>query len=928
MAPALDAERDRPWPIGRHRDARRSQPRQQQDESTLTLPRDLPPILERFQERFAFPLDRFQLDAMEALHDGFSVLVTAPTGSGKTLVAEFAIYDALDRGLKTIYTTPLKALSNQKFRDLQQDYGEDQVGLVTGDLSINPAAPIVVMTTEILRNILYQEPGRLDPVLYVVLDEVHYMNDRDRGTVWEETIIHAPAHLHLVALSATVANAPDVAAWISSIRGEVKVIEHFDRPVPLKHYYFTDETLFPLFGPHKGLNSDLKRRASTEGWNRPRRRADTDIVKVVEALAADDLLPAIYFIFSRRGCDNALTECLMAELDLVSRSQREAIRKVVDRVVRENPSLKQTGPVTNRVLKALPRGLAVHHAGLVPVLRHLVEELFQAGLIKVVFATETLAAGINMPARTTVISSMSKRADFGHRLLTVSEFTQMTGRAGRRGKDVVGHAVVVDDGFQTVRDAVALATGTPDPIESQFTLSYNMVLNLMRNFPWEAIRDLLKRSFGQYQSNREIVNLRRTLEEQQRTQAAGATLCELKPELSPGEIPLLDYESRIRRLDRRVAALKAWKIDYEGRQDDRLEQALDEANVGSLVLVRVGRNKPAKVGVLVQRKRATNSRHYQVLVYINGGLFKVTRREISHVSKRSLRLNLPEKAIAKGRQLKLYGWYKNLPSLIDEQTTAMVLEEAKDRAYEAHVRSEEKAIAHERQELATHFCAVCPVLPEHQAAHDTVRHVTAQIEALQRQIEEQQELYLGEFLRFIKVLEHFGHLKDGKPTEIGELNAHIRSTNGLFITELLRRGILDGLEPAEVAAVVSTVVFEPRRNMTVTMDGVPKTTRMAIEQVYQLASQVQHVQGVHGIQVPVNVELAMVPVVIAWGRGAEWSKVAKATQMDDGDLVRAMRQLIDLLHQLRQAPGVPVALQATLNEAIAALDRDLISATI
>ncbi|MBC7543610.1 MAG: DEAD/DEAH box helicase, partial [Candidatus Sericytochromatia bacterium] len=376
-----------------------SPPQTSEDATALTANQQaLPEIITRFQDRFAFPLDPFQIDAMAELYKGRSVMVTAPTGSGKTIIAEYAVFDALTRGLKLIYTTPLKALSNQKFRDLGADYGEEKIGLVTGDISINPKAPIVVMTTEILRNILYQDPARLDEVLYVVLDEVHYMNDADRGTVWEETIIHAPSHVLLVALSATVANAPDIAAWIGSIQNQenVAVIEHFERPVPLRHFYYTDETLFPLRAKDgSGLNGELRRRRPTGGGAPIRRhRVETNYVKLTKALEAEQMLPAIVFIFSRRGCDLAVQECLASEMNLVTREERARIQTMIDKVVRENPTIKQTGPVTHRLLRALPFGVAVHHAGLVPVLRHLVEMLFQQGLVRVVFATETLAAGI------------------------------------------------------------------------------------------------------------------------------------------------------------------------------------------------------------------------------------------------------------------------------------------------------------------------------------------------------------------------------------------------------------------------------------------------------------------------------------------------------------------------------------------------------
>ncbi|MEZ0373807.1 MAG: DEAD/DEAH box helicase, partial [Candidatus Sericytochromatia bacterium] len=482
-------------------------------------------IIARFKARYPFALDAFQIEASETLLDGRSVLVTAPTGSGKTIVAEFAIFDALDRQLQVIYTTPLKALSNQKYRDLLEHYPEERVGLVTGDLSINPSADVVVMTTEILRNILYQNPRRLDSVLYVVIDECHYMNDVDRGTVWEEIIIHAPSHLCLVALSATIANAEELANWISSIHNEMRVIEHLERSVPLQYFYFSEEKLLHVFNSKGKLNVLLERLANKQkeekkllhkdrrkGGGKRSRPETVPEGRVLAALAQKDMLPAIYFIFSRKNCDESLSGCLDAGMDMTSAEEKKAIKQAVNQLLHEHPSLKETGHSTENLLMGLPLGIAAHHAGLVPVLRHLVELLFQRNLVKVVFATETLAAGINMPARTTIISSLSKRTDIGHRILTVNEFTQMTGRAGRRGMDKEGFCVILGSLYQSPYQALELIQGDYDPIGSHFTLSYNMVLNLVRHAERKEVRQVLQRSFGQYLSNKEMINLNLLLE--------------------------------------------------------------------------------------------------------------------------------------------------------------------------------------------------------------------------------------------------------------------------------------------------------------------------------------------------------------------------------------------------------------------------------
>lgn len=708
-------------------------------------------IIERFKDGFDFALDAFQIEAAETLLNGRSVLVTAPTGSGKTIVAEFAIFDALDRNLQVIYTTPLKALSNQKYRDLLEQYPPERVGLVTGDQSINPQADVVVMTTEILRNILYQNPRRMDSVLYVVIDECHYMNDMDRGTVWEEIIIHAPSHLCLVALSATIANADELCNWISSIHNEMKIIEHLERPVPLRHFYFGGEKLYPVFNKKGRLDARLekladKQKALKKQLHQDRRSGKKtrkpDLIpegRVIEALEKKQMLPAIYFIFSRKNCDDALSNCLDSGMDLTSKDEKKLIEATIAQLLDENPSLKETGPSTESLLLGLPKGLAAHHAGLVPLLRHLVESLFQRNLVKVVFATETLAAGINMPARTTVISSLSKRTDVGHRVLTVNEFTQMTGRAGRRGMDTEGYCVIIGSLYQSPYQAVELIQGDYDPIASHFTLSYNMVLNLLRNGERKEVREVLQRSFGQYLSNKEMININLLMEQ------------------------------------KRLA--------------------------------------------LEQIKSSPESKSY-------------------------------------------------------------------------------------------------------------IRHLRSQLRGFGKQIKRQQEIYLKEFDALTRVLQYFGRIKpDGKHwrlTPLGEMTAHIRAQNDLLISLVMESLDYNSFTPVEMAAIFSTLVFEPRRYMEHDLSQCSKKVRDFFKDILHIADDLRYVQEEENIHLPLTVEFDFAPLVVLWGNGARWSTLFKFTNMTDGDVVRAMRQLIDLLRQLETMPAAPEEFRKKIREAIPLLDRDLI----
>jgi superfamily II RNA helicase len=450
---------------------------------------------------FDFELDDFQKEAVKYIDEGKSVVVSAPTGAGKTCIAEHAIHKALQDGTKLIYTTPLKALSNQKFTDFGNKYGTDKVGLLTGDTSINRDAQIVVMTTEVFRNMLYgtnlgELAKNLQNVKYAVLDEVHYMNDEERGTVWEESIIYCPTDIQIIALSATVANAQQLCDWINTVHSDTKCVCTDFRPVPLRFMYYDSSKPFdvlPLLTPSGQLNSKIKpeRKDKKSRSKAKQRNTAKDVVSV---LHKKNMLPAIYFTFSRKKCDEQMEKC--AYLDLITKEEAKEIQKITAEYIKENPYLEH-----NKHLEFLYNGVASHHAGLLPAWKVLVEKLFKKGLIKVVFATETLAAGINMPARSTVISSISKRTDSGHRLLTANEFLQMSGRAGRRGMDKIGYVTIVGTQFQTPDEVAELAISAANPLESRFSPKYSMVLNLLQKFSMDEAKELILKSFGYYSSS-------------------------------------------------------------------------------------------------------------------------------------------------------------------------------------------------------------------------------------------------------------------------------------------------------------------------------------------------------------------------------------------------------------------------------------------
>jgi ATP-dependent RNA helicase HelY len=469
-----------------------------------------------FLSRHSFALDPFQVAAFDLLDEGKSVLVAAPTGSGKTLIAEYAVARALGAGARAIYTTPLKALSNQKYADFAAEYGPARVGLLTGDVSRNGDAEVVVMTTEVLRNMIYADAGRLADLRCVVLDEVHYLEDRYRGSVWEEIILSAPPDVVLVCLSATVSNAEELAGWIEKVRGSTAHVIEEHRPVDLRNLYVLGIRathrleILPTFvdglpNPEAvSLDARSRPRAISGKAGRPGARSPVyrpRRAELVERFSEEDLLPAIYFVFSRAGCDDAVRQCLEAGLRLTTPEERRVIRAVADDHVEalSDADLRVLG--YGNFVEGLEAGFAAHHAGLVPPFREAVEALFGAAIVKVVFATETLALGINMPARSVVIEALSKFTGAGHEDLTAGNYTQLTGRAGRRGIDRIGHAAVLWSPYHTFAEVSALAAARSRALRSSFRPTYNMAVNLVRRYAPDDAYRLVRSSFAQYLSD-------------------------------------------------------------------------------------------------------------------------------------------------------------------------------------------------------------------------------------------------------------------------------------------------------------------------------------------------------------------------------------------------------------------------------------------
>jgi ATP-dependent RNA helicase HelY len=477
--------------------------------------------LAEFERSLPFQLDPFQRQAIAALEHHQGVLVSAPTSSGKTVVAEWAIWHSLrdrvgSRAERVLYTSPLKALSNQKFGDLCRRYGAANVGLVTGETSIRPFAPVVVMTTEILRNLIYDDPASLERVAWVVLDEIHYIDEYPRGTVWEEVIVQAPAHIKFIGLSATITNVDEVAAWMTDRRGPMAVVVRQERPVELRTWLGIRNRLLPLLDREGRLDRNTLELAQEERsgerrmpGNRLAWASENDLLRVLDQLAEQDMLPAIYFIFSRRGCREALARCSTHGVDFTSLQQKFKIDEVLaERLAAVDDPEEAELYSRGLSMDLLRRGIAMHHAGLLPYVKETVEELFQAGLLRVVFATETLALGLNMPARACVISTFTKFDGQGFSPLRSGQLAQLLGRAGRRGIDPIGHGVILRDPEVDLGVICETLLGNDMAVESKFAPTYNMTLNLLRRHSPGEAEELLEQSFGQYQRVRALDNLR------------------------------------------------------------------------------------------------------------------------------------------------------------------------------------------------------------------------------------------------------------------------------------------------------------------------------------------------------------------------------------------------------------------------------------
>ena len=829
------------------------------------------PSRESLISRYNFGLDKFQIEALDALDRGDSVLVAAPTGSGKTLVAEYAIEAARQQGQRAFYTAPIKALSNQKFNDLVAHYGRSDVGLLTGDNSVNSNAPILVMTTEVLRNMIYARSEALDQLAVVVLDEVHFLQDAYRGPVWEEVIIHLDPTVQLVCLSATVSNATEVTEWLSTVRGRTLPVVEEKRPVDLVNHFVVGDSSSHEVKMYETIvngspNPDVtklelqvtanrtsdgssdNRRSYRASQTRKRPRVFTpNRVETADLLQRQDLLPAIVFIFSRNQCDEAAESCVRAGLRLTDPEQRAEIAEIIDARVSmfSDDDLAALG--FSKFANQLESGIGAHHAGLVPAFKEIVEECFIRGLVRLVFATETLAVGLNMPARAVVIEKITKFTGEHHQPLKASEYTQLTGRAGRRGIDTVGHALVLWNQFVSFDTVAALALSRSFRLVSAFRPTYNMAANLIQTHSRQEAHHLLNLSFAQFQSGRDVVELQarvaRRSKERDRLRAQAKS-------------PFGDIDE--------------YRQTFDSQPDaSQIAAAIDELRIGDLINVpKAGRDSKAVVVATAQRANGTKLTVIaasRAVIQVQAGDFDSPPVKLGYIK-------IPDSFA---------------------RTSPRFIKEVANRVQRTKVKLNQNRGRSERD----HPVASDPELRRRLIAARSADRIDGELRAIEERIEKSVQSVSARFDDLVRLMERRGYVTQWTLTAQGRSLARIFHELDLVIAESLASGIFDDLTSPELASLLSVFVFEFRRAEEPPKPRIPKSLQSKWKQLKDLSDKIALDEETAGVAPHRSLDPGLVEITFEWASGSELIDVL-SDDLTAGDFVRTMKQLVDLLRQI------------------------------
>nr|CEL20431.1 FIG005666: putative helicase [Kibdelosporangium sp. MJ126-NF4]CTQ97656.1 FIG005666: putative helicase [Kibdelosporangium sp. MJ126-NF4] len=865
------------------------------------------------------------------------MLVCAPTGAGKTVVGEFAVHLALTEGRKCFYTTPIKALSNQKFADLTARYGAGKVGLLTGDSSVNGDAPIVVMTTEVLRNMLYAGSNALKGLQYVVMDEVHYLADRFRGAVWEEVILHLPDHVRLVSLSATVSNAEEFGEWLVEVRGDTTVVVDEHRPVPLWQHMMVGPRMMDLFegeDPQGELriNSQLLRRVEEttrmHAWqsvgrgkrrppiNRSRFKPPSRI-DTTQKLDAAGLLPAIVFVFSRAGCDAAVLQCARSGVRLNTEAEVTEIRRIVNARTRDLPEgdLGVLGYWEWR--EALERGFASHHAGLLPAFKETVEELFVRGLVKVVFATETLALGINMPARTVVLERLVKYNGEAHVDLTAGEYTQLTGRAGRRGIDIEGHAVVLWQPGVDPKQVAGLASTRTYPLKSSFRPGYNMAVNLVARLGAEAARGLLEQSFAQFQADRSVVGVSRRIDRNREALEgyAESMTCHL------GDFA--EYAEMRRKLTDREKSL--------ARQNSSARRAeaaasLERLRKGDVIAVPSGRR--SGLAIVIDPGLDPMGEPRPLVITEDRWAGRLSVADFPHPVESLGRVRLPKQVDIRSPRSR-----RDLASTLRGAGISVPT-----RGKRRSGPDDDADLAALRRALRAHPCHGCQDRENHARWGERYHRLVGETQQLEQKVAATTHSLARSFDRIRKLLTERDYLASGRQqsgddevTSHGRRLARLYGESDLLAAECLRQGVWEGLTPAELAAVVSALVFEARRDSPFEARVPQGAVTEALAQTAQLWAGLNEDERRHKLDRTRQPDAGFAWPVFRWARGESLERVLTAAEsagqeLTAGDFVRWCRQVIDLLDQIKDVVGGNSDLGATASQAVSDIRRGVVAA--
>lgn len=960
-------------------------------------------LIPNLARQYPFELDTFQKEAVYHLELGDSVFVAAHTSAGKTVVAEYAIALAEKHMTRAIYTSPIKALSNQKFRDFKQTFSSNSVGILTGDVQINPEANCLIMTTEILRSMLYKGADLIRDVEFVIFDEVHYVNDSERGVVWEEVIIMLPDHINIILLSATVPNAQEFAEWVGRTKKkDIYVIYTSKRPVPLEHYLYAgrdthkivDASGIFLSQGYKDAGEALKRKQDKEreaaglpplqrlgaraaapqrgqrggppgrgghrgapakapvvhrggGPSRSPHQVDQGLyIHLIGLLRKQALLPVVVFTFSKKKCEqNAGT---LTNVDLSSAAERSEIHITIEKAVTRLKGSDKKLPQIGRMRDLLSRGIGVHHGGLLPLVKEVVEILFARGLVKVLFATETFAMGVNMPAKSVVFSGIRKHDGRSFREILPGEYTQMAGRAGRRGLDPMGTVLIIA-GDELPEQGVLknMITGRAGKLASQFRLTYNMILNLLR-VETLKVEEMIKRSFSENASQQLLPDQQKDIRENEKSLSS---LPKLECDVCLGDINICyDSSAAIVKLNQQLLKLASTHT-----------QGLKSLSPGRVVIIRDGHYSWAIAVILKQSPAPEQVKHFFVLALVG----PETNEEVEDVDMQSIPPLWPpppqgavvEDGVYKALQVPVTSIALVTSRTIKIDVDAIVGVQSRSRAQEAIAQLENLAnewassnyipevdwarvrsfdfqeLLSQRNSLAKRLEGISCVLCEHFEQHYQTLHVERvlrdNIANLKLAISDQNLELVPDYEQRVEVLKELKFLESNSTVSLkGRVACEINSVNELVLTELILENTLAAYEPEEVVALLSSFVFQEKTGVEPVFPPRLEDGRDALQAILDRVAQVQDWHKVVSDEHRWSLNFGLMEAVYEWAKGMPFDQLTALTDVAEGTIVRVITRLDETCREVRDAARVigDAGLMKKMEEAQMKIKRDIVFA--